>query len=325
MKTPFKVSILIFSALLAAVCASCIDVIEPDAPDVVFEGDSTGYSTICNCPLEGMLNRAYRFTNLVVDQPARLDVTLDRMWEYEIANYLLNILFVIQEAEANEDELAAFSRLKLLAGPGWRIPKTPYAVDDSFRVTAYCLMDEELTMELDMTPYSGYQCRFRNDDPGSLYFHLGSLKDPLMCGPLLDPADSTPIMDMHISFGFNEDCTRISNGYLEGCLPQEKVNRICMCSRAGTCLKDGAKPGTPFPENDGKDTFAENALSGYCSDACGANGGWATFRGILDSTDTSPSCITADGEIGYRLSAYFDAEEVTDLFNPAMSGDCSGK
>lgn len=317
----------LFGLLVALKCLGCVEVNEAAVPPIQVDGTSSGGFGPCDCGATSMPGRAYRFTRLIADQPAYLADTLDNMWHHEISNYLLNVLLVVESAEKNENTISSFSKIRIKAGAGWRDPGAPYLTDDTFEVNSYCLMDESLNIEIEVTPYSGYLCRFRNANAASLFFHLGSLNDPLMCAPKLDPKNTTPIQDLHMSFSFNEDCTQIREGYLEGCLAQKNVNRICMCPNAGTCSKEGADPSTPFPAEPASPgaPFVDDALVEYCQDACsgGRIEGWVSFRENLEFFGIKPTCLTSDGEIGYRLSAFFEAEEITDPFSSALSAECS--
>jgi hypothetical protein len=295
-----------------ALC-SCIDVEQPSAPDVNYEGGCSG--TLCNCPADQMVGRAYRFTSLGVIEPSVLASNMDQMWDTELSNYMLNILFVVQEAAAGE--VVAFDTMKLVAGPGWRTPEEPYLVegDTSFQITGYSFLSG-LQIELDMVPLTGYQCQIKNTESKSLYFHLGPLSHPLMCGPLLEPANATPIKDLVIRFGFNEDCSKIENGYMRGCLSPTDVDKICMCQQASTCPDTGGDLTTTFPTGD----TSSAALTQYCVDACGhddeAATNWTSFGAQIRMAGTK-NCITSEGEAGYMLEVVFSAEEVTDLFDPS--------
>jgi hypothetical protein len=295
--------------------ASCIDVQEPSAPDVTVEGGGDGTSP-CTCPADQMLGRAYRFTSLGVIEPAPLASFMDQMWATELSNYILNILFVVQEA--SQGDVTAFDAMKLVAGPGWRTPELPYLVegDTSFSVESYWLM-EGLQIELDMIPLSGYQCQIKNTESKSLYFHLGPREDPLMCGPLLDPANATPIKDLIIRFGFNEDCSKIENGYMRGCLSPYDVDRICMCQQASSCPEEGGNLSEPFPTDD----VSAETLTQYCKDTCGfsadAATNWTSFGAQMRFLGINETCLTSEGEAGYMLELVFSAEEVTGQFDPS--------
>lgn len=302
-------------AVAAVFAASCVDVQEPSAPDVVWDGNGVGTGT-CSCSAEQMKDRAYRFTSLGVIEPYKLAGNLDSMWETELSNYILNVLFVVQEAAAGE--VVAFKTMKLVAGPGWREPGQPYIVSDnpSFAVTSYFLM-EGLQITLDMIPVAGYQCQIKNTEPKSLYFHLGPREDPLMCGPLLNPANATPIKDLVIRFGFNEDCSKIENGYMRGCLSPSDVDRICMCMIASECSREGGYLETPFPS---EASLNQEVLTQYCKDTCGFSDtagatNWTSFGALMRLMTVPQTCITSDGEDGYLLEVLFSAEEVTGAFN----------
>jgi hypothetical protein len=328
-------------AVLGAVgfLAACIEITNPAPPDIEFDTNGGScYTGACSCPVESMANRAYRFTKLSVDEPEAMASDLDSQWENELANYLLNVIFVVKNATLEPGAETAFSSLSLTAGSGWRYPGQPYFAGDPsepdyFTPDYYCLIDENLNVDVDVNPDGTAQCKFKNVMPTNLAFHLGSKIDPLMCAPLLTPADSTPIKDLTFSFGFNENCTSIVDGYMEGCLPQDEVNKICLCLQAGTCTRNNPNPGAVFPNapTDPNEPFPSGVLGGYCSEACGANGGWSSFRALIDAkkdTDGNslvlPNCtISGTNTPGYRLTARFEAVEITAEFTPNISDECT--
>ncbi|MBM4372755.1 MAG: hypothetical protein FJ098_13950, partial [Deltaproteobacteria bacterium] len=161
--------------------------------------------------------------------------------------------------------------------------------------------------------YHGYQCQYKNPEPAQLFFHIGAKDAPLMCAPLLEPANATPLRDLKVRFGFNGDCTGIRDGFLEGCIAQEDAQRMCICTVAGTCQRTGDPEAEHTPED----------LPGYCGTACGP--GWASFGGIIASVGIPATCLTTDGRTGYRLQAFFDAVDVTGRYNPVSSDDCTAK
>jgi hypothetical protein len=243
---------------------------------------------------------------------------LNDQWANELSNYLLNVIFVVNGAEKAEGATTAFTNLNLTAGPGWRFPGEPYLVDDSFQVQSFCLMNEALNLNVDVTPEGTTQCVFSNKVPTNLFFHLGPESNSLMCGPQLTPKHATPITNLSFTFGFNNDCTEITSGYLEGCIPQDEARKICLCKVASTCPTVNADPNAALPEE-------ASEFGPYCSTACGDDGSnvrWLSFAGTLNATAVEPQNCTVDGEPGYLLSASFEAEEITGMFDPAIPGVC---
>jgi len=299
---------------LALAAAGCVTVEAPGAPDITIEQTGGGGSSTCACDAATLQQRVFRFTRLEIDEPAALAPTLNSMWTGELQSNKLNVLFRVLEAEAGTG--VAFERLTLQTGPGWREPVMPYDLPPEYgqptesAVTSYCLLDG-MDVQLELEPYHGYQCQLKTSAPGSLLFHLGPKTGPLVCSPTLDQPNTTPIQELTVRFGFNEDCSAIDDGYLEGCIVQEEANRICMCLIAGTC-SEMQDPSAAFDPDD---------LSGYCKDACGS--GWISFGSIIKSFRIQPSCLTPSGEPGMRLQGFFDAVDVGSRFNPVQSDDCS--
>ena len=302
------------AVLMTWVVPACVDVHEPEAPDVVLSGDSSSANTLCRCDAEEMVGRTYRFTRWEFDEPSALAGTLNSVWATDIASQALNILFSVQSATAGGT--TAFDPLVVTAGPGWRSPSLPYVMTTEDGVTAqdqvesYCLLPD-MGQTIELAPYHGYQCQVKNAEAGTLFFHFGPKTNPLMCGPSLDPPNITPIRSLKIRFGFNEDCTAIDSGFLEGCITVEDASRLCMCMVTGTC--EGL-----FDESASVD---ENDPYAYCENACGSS--WISLGSIMNTFSVAPTCLTEDENPGYRIQAFFDAEEITDRFNAQSSDDCS--
>ena len=68
MRSSWTITVSALMAALAASLTSCVDVNEPKVPDLVIQGDGEGSGT-CTCDAQTMVNRTYRFSKLVVDQP----------------------------------------------------------------------------------------------------------------------------------------------------------------------------------------------------------------------------------------------------------------
>lgn len=309
-----RTPILFAVALLAL---SCVEVEAPTAPEYTLP-DATGTgSQFCECSAADLTTLTLRINRFEIDEPEALATVLNTMWSGEIRNNIMNVLFRMDAAE--EGTLTAFDSITMAAGPAWRDPPTPAqlapedpdAPTDS-AVDSYCML-EGLDQEIALEPYHGYQCQYKNPDPASLVFHLGGRDNPLMCAPLLEPANTTPLKDLKVRFGFNEDCTGIKDGFLEGCIAVEDADRMCVCTVAGTCTYAGDAAAEHTPDD----------LPGYCKSACG--GGWASFGGIIKSVGIAATCNTLDGREGIRLQAFFDAVDVSDKYNPVSSDDCTEK
>jgi len=307
----------ILLAVAATTAACAYDVEAPEPPEYTLP-DVTGTGTqLCQCAAEDLVGRVLRINRFEIDEPEAMATVLNTMWTGEIRNNIMNVILRFDAAE--EGTLTAFDSISMAAGPAWRDPPTPAQLapedeeDETHEaVESYCMLDG-LDQEVALEPYHGYQCQYKNPEPASLYFHLGARDDPLMCSPLLDPSNATPFKNLKIRFGFNEDCTGIKDGFLEGCIAVEDADRMCVCTVAGTCEYAGDPEAEHTPDD----------LPGYCKSACGA--GWASYGGIIKSVGIAPTCITLDGREGIRLQAFFDAVDVSHKYNPVSSDDCTEK
>ena len=303
----------------------CFEIVEPSAPDGG-TGDTNVQQCVdgCACDQVDVAGHVYRFSLLSVDEPGAISGQLDSLWEVELENYLLNVLFVVDEVEVSDDSDEAFSSIQLTAGSGWRFPTTGGYYDEKVgevEVETFCFLDEELNVDVSFTPTGKDACTFENTDTKTLFFHIGAQDDPLECAPLLEPANSTPLHDLKVTFGFNANCDKIVDGRLEGCLPQYEVNRICMCSMTGTCGRDNQDEDYPFPEPDTDGVYENLELTKYCVNRCGEGftGTWTSFG--VSMASFGEYCETEEGDPGYILSAFFEAEDITSMFSENLD-DC---
>ena len=302
---------------IALATFGCVEVEAPTTPDFTCPDVSISGNESCQCSAEDLVKLTLRINHFEIDEPVALATVLNSVWGGEIRNNILNVLFRMDAAE--EGLTTAFKSITMVAGPGWRDPPTPAQLppEDETAAThsavdSYCMM-EGLDRELQLKPYQDYQCQYRNPEPVDLLFHLGAKSDPLMCAPLLEPANATPLKDLKVRFGFNEDCTGINNGFLEGCIAVEDAARMCICTNAGTCAYKGDLTAKHTPDD----------LPGYCGAACGP--GWTSFGGLINAVEIASTCITTDGREGIRLQAFFDAVDVSHKYNPVSSDDCTVK
>jgi len=305
-----------FVAAAALLAPGCVDVEAPTPPEYSLPDASGSGNQFCQCTADDLVSRTLRVSRFEIDEPEALASVLNTMWSAEIRGNIMNVLFRMDAAE--EGTLTAFDSITMAAGPGWRDPPTPAQLPpeegaaSASAVDSYCML-EGLDQVIKLEPYHGYQCQYKNPEPASLFFHVGARSDPLMCAPLLEPANATPLKDLKIRFGFNEDCTGITDGFLEGCIAVEDAARMCVCTEAGSCEYAGDLAAAHTPDD----------LPGYCKAACG--GGWASFGGLVTAVGISPTCLTLDGREGIRLQAFFDAVDVSDKYNPLSSDDCTEK
>jgi hypothetical protein len=305
--------LLALACLFATGCETVIE--EPPCPPIEIPASEGECSTFCNCKAEDMSGRAFRMTRLEVDEPEEFAALLNNLWKTDIKNNTLNIIFYVTDAVQGTS--AAFNRISVNAGSGWRTPRDPLAIPpgegqaSADVVDSYCLL-EGLDAPFELKPYHGYQCVFKSENTSRLFFHTGPKDIPLMCSPEGERPNAIPIKTMSTRMSFNENCTEITNGYLEGCITIDDADKICMCLQSGKCPLE--------PEGKGHE---EGDLAGYCHDLCGAT--WLSFGESVAAFNLLPSCITEDGEQGYRLQGFFDAVALGDKFNPVQSNDCTKK
>jgi len=290
-----------------------------------------------------MKERAFRFTRLEVDEPEVFANNLNTIWSDDIKNNLFNIIFVIDEFKSGQAGAAA-EKISLVGGSAWRLPadkdvdpntlilKPPQGKNDADSihslVESYCHLPDT-TINASAKSYHGKQCEFKTfevlKDPSSagsdstLNFHPGPIDTPVICAPDIKPANTIPLMNLKIRFGFNPNCSAIQNGYLEGCITVEDANRICMCPLSGTCEY---KPSG--------DTYSGDNLTKYCRTYCGDSKSlgnkWISFGNLAKLVRLKPTCMTTTGDSGYRIQGYFDAVMLAEeKFNPVKSNDCSAK
>jgi len=303
-----------FEVVLGLLLGACVQVNEPGAPAVVIpEGDST-CSSFCECDAAEMTGRAFRLTRLEIDEPDAFAQILNTMWDGDVHNNVLNVIFHVDEAVQGSS--TAFRSLKITAGPGWRDPKQPFILKapegepTETAVTSYCLL-EGLDVPITLKPYHGYQCQLKSTAPSALYFHSGPKDAPLICAPANEPANNIPISGLSIRASFNRDCSQIQDAFLEGCITVEAADGICMCATAGGC------PMNAEPDR----SLAGVDLPGYCHGACGEQ--WTSFGAIVRSFNLKPACLTPEGEPGYAVQGFFDAVAIPGQYNPTRSSDCT--
>lgn len=299
---------------LASITISCVEVTEPPCPVAEVTQTCSESSLEChNC--KDMVGRVYRITRMVIDEPDAFAQLLNTMWESDINNNILNVLIRVDNVKPGIS--AAFDSIDITAGPAWRVPKMPYMVPADpgqpmhEPITSYCFL-KGLSFQMKVVDFRGYQCMLINKEPQQLFFHSGPKDAPLICAPANSPPNNIPISSLKIRFGFNDDCTKIKEAYLEGCITLDAADRICMCpGLPGACAR---KESPSF-------TFDPNDLIGYCHNACGDD--WISFGGLLRAAELKPTCITPEGVDGYRVQGYFDAEVIPSAkFNPISSDDC---
>ncbi len=348
--------------LIARLLTTCVSVEEPPCPPVEISGvEGESVESCEECSVDEIIGRVFRIDRLEIDEPSEFAKLLNGLWFTDINNQTLNVLFYVEDAERTDEELAAFTRLQFIAGPGWRTPKLPLALlaeeggpTSEEQVDAFCIL-EGLNTPLTEEPYHGKLCEFKSAESTSLYFHSGPVDQPLVCAPANLPANSIPIKNLKARMTFNEDCTEIRNAFLEGCITIPDADHICMCiigtgncpyvNEEGPEFLDSDADREPWmwpyrwltgePGEDGGDTAtymmlddsgqpieAKNPiLEDYCKTVCGEL--WISFGAAVSMFGLTPTCQTHDGQPGYRIQGFFDAKTVTEKFNPVQSGDCT--
>jgi len=295
-------------------CAGCTTIEEPPCPPIEIPVEEGECSPYCKCDADEITGRAFRMTRLEIDEPEDFAILLNNIWNTDMKNNTLNVLFYVDSAVQGTS--AAFNRISIIAGPGWREPRDPLALQpaegqvSSDLVDSYCML-EGLSAPFELKPYHGNQCVFKSEDTSMLFFHTGPKDNPVVCSPEGERPNTIPIKTMRTRLSFNQDCTAIEDGYLEGCITLDDEDKICMCLNTGNC------PIEPTGEEG-----EEGDLTAYCHDQCGTK--WLSFGVAVAAMDLLPSCITEDGEQGYRLQGFFDAVAVEDeKLNPVSSSDCT--
>jgi hypothetical protein len=303
-------------AVLGTLCIGCVSVEEPPCPEVEIPENTGECTTFCKCAVDAFKDSVFRFTWLEIDEPEEFAGLLNPIWETDLRNNVLNVVFQVIDVQKKQGSAAAFDQFTLLTGPGWRSPPLPVILPPKSEeespqtvVDHYCLL-EGMTREITFKPYHGNQCIFKSTDDSLLNFHTGAIDNPLLCAPDLDPPDSIPLRNLKVRFGFNEDCTGILDGYLEGCIAIEDANRICMCLKSGDC------PIIPIPQGE----FPQSDLATYCKDRCGEK--WISFGASVGLFGLLPTCLTTDGKPGYRLQGFVQAESIPGKFDKQQSVNC---
>ena len=318
------VTILALGALAVALGTATCTIEEPPCPKIEIPNQTGECSKFCDCTDQKMVDRVFRFTQLEIDEPAKLAELLNQTWSDDLDDNTLNVLFKIKEVERND--IGSFEVIKFWGGPGWRSPKEPLKLPPDEGqpspsvIDSYCLLDG-YEVNVDVERYHGNQCEFKTSALTTLFFHSGPASNPLVCAPLVEPQNSIPITNLNIRFGMNRDCSSMINGVIEGCITQSDANKICMwlgnyddatITRNATDEELGQYADPDHPKFN---------LSKYCTDGCG--GMWLSFGSSVEMYRLTPTCINEKGEQGYRIQGFVAATEVTDKFNPIPSADCT--
>lgn len=253
----------------------------------------------CPC-LQSMIGRAFLFTRMHASEPAYppgtweeevaagLRELLNDMWKTDIKTHVMNMIFIVKDYDP------ATGRMLIDAGSAWRqvdgVPcgkKDPAANCPGSRL----YMLDGFVSHYVATVTAG--CRFESlvGSVFDLFFHTGSVEDPVLCAPDLPKKDAIPMSRLLFGGEFTENCTKIEAD-LSGCITQAGANGICMCI-LGDC-----KDPPPDPTSDD-----------YCQRECGPRINFGiNMAGLPLSCDstTTASC-TGDACDAWTLTGDFSA------------------
>lgn len=274
----------------------------------------------------GLQGRAYRFTELRIEEPYALASLLNGLWDFDIEHHILNVLFVVETASESHTGYP-FRGATLRAASGWRDPPQLW-LPEGMEPDSYCILPgTSSAFGLQPSRECAGRCEISTTGQSSLAFYAGNLDDPLNCSPHLGVPHSIPISQMDARFVFNEDCSELLEGRLTACLRREDTRGICMCTRSAMsdppwayqCVwNDPLDMDPPASDADGQ------ALQAYCG-GCGT-GPWMTLGGYLRPPEEGtglPPCDPPIGMGGYKVSGVFRAVDITERFNPRESADCT--
>lgn len=248
-----------------------------------------------------MVGWAFRITSLFVTEPEDPDSETDHkvreflneLWERDIDNEVLNILFEVKEY----DPVAG--KLVVRAGPAWK--------HDDGKFHMLCGYDSDFTLPMD-------GCGFEAEGL-ELNFHTGPLDAPVICAPDLELSNSIPLRAMSVKAELETDCAAsdggITGGYLSGWIPAAAADQICSCNIYDDVTKSYSCDEPPDPSEDK-----------YCGKNCGTLG-YTNFGWVVTTMAQIPPQDNA-GVPSYRLAGYFSAHKV-ESYDPqcCTTQDCS--
>jgi len=271
------------------------------APDttVTETGDTAAEATTGSCDkCEGMVGWGFRINSLTVTEPKDDTITADEalrdflndMWQRDIQNDVLNILFEITAYEP------AAGTMVFKAGPGEK------TLDGKYHML--CGYDAEF--QLVFNPGNKGQCAFETSSDTNLNFHAGPLDEPINCAPeVVDYPNAIPIIDLFAEGKLATDCQaltgQILQAYLKGFISKANADMICYCAHYDPLKKEYACEREPQPGHER-----------YCWDRCGSD--YASFGGAVDIffKDVPGKGIVTNAEDvdGYSIAGFFTAERV---------------
>lgn len=237
---------------------------------------------------------ALRFTALDVQEPSEpigLPEFLNNIWKPDIATSRLNIALRVEKVEEVTVEGARFWDISVTAGSTWH----DLTVEDVLPVNAgdggktpnvyYFLGDLTSTFNVRMDE----NCHFESTGKASLRFHPGPMDHALICSGgfaemNLQP-DTIPLDALFARGQFNDTCTKITDGYLEGCIAQKASCRICSFLLAPDYATWARNPDTSVPDTP--------CTPDYCIHTCSRGAPfvpWANFGGFVSDLGVPLQC-----------------------------------
>ncbi len=234
-----------------------------------------------DCPSTGSW---YRFSSLKVtalnqNPQSRALPILNSLWQKDIENNFLNVMFQIESVENGQIKIKALNAALLNAESG-----------------EYCLLDETATIDTTTQfTFSKDGCDFNPLDPSGINIYAGSTEIPKNCGPNLATKHSIPVRNVLLSGKFSDSCSRLIEGKVSNAaIPGNDLNGICTCLATGNLdMCEGIDP---------------NFSNGSC-DGCGARYTALSTQLMLFGESPNDRC-PVNGENAICIDASFEAEKL---------------
>lgn len=281
-------------------------------------GEFPPLSTCQQCIGPGM---CFRFQDIEVTEPSEpegLPQYLNRIWQPDIAAYRLNILLCVDEVAVTPDGTLS---LDVTAGAAWHDLTIAQVlpIEHANKPSWFEFVQGFTTT---FRAEVAADCTFRTVGPADLWFHPGPVDHAFVCSagdPGIGlPVDTIPVEKLVARGSFDETCTRISGGKLDGCIADVAACQICAFMLAPNYTEWNKEPDTTIPDKDVKPCMAS-----YCNRHCGYASGkqalpkgssiWVNFGGFVQGLGVPIACDTdGDGrDDGYRLAGHWEAGRVT--------------
>ncbi len=292
--------------------AEVADIAVPDGD----AGELPPLAACQQCIAPGM---CFRFHDIKVTEPSEpegLPVFLNNIWTPDIAAYRLNIMLCVDEVAVTPGGTLA---LKVTAGAAWHdlTIEQVLPVQHSNQPSWFQFVEGFTTT---FQAEVGSDCIFRTVGPADLWFHPGPVDHALVCSagdPNIGlPVDTIPIEKLVAQGRFDDTCTLISDGKLDGCIADAAACQICSFMLAPDYKEWNKEPDTTI-------TGAKPCESTYCNRYCGYASGdvslskgspiWVNFGGFVQGIPVPLACDT-DGDgtnDGYKLAGNWEAGRVT--------------